>query len=215
MPVSPVLDIHSVTVGMITQNTPCVPLSTVTNEKTVKTQVLIDCGAGGMFIDQNFAQNFKILSLNEPITARNIDGTIKSYVELEFKINSRKFRERFYVTGLGKQKIILGFTWLQKYNPLIDWKTGKIKWKDRKFNFRKWFGKPTSKLRTIMEEHPDEEENKNQTLYPINEELNVILLELIKEDVQINKITIATELATKENQKKEEKTNKELIPGCL
>ena len=54
----------------------------------------------------------------------------KSYVELEFKINSRKFREQFYVTGLEKQKIILGFTRLQKYNPLIDWKTGKIEWKD-------------------------------------------------------------------------------------
>ena len=25
-----------------------------------------------------------------------------------------------------------------------------------------------------MKEHPDEEENKNQTLYPTNEELNVI-----------------------------------------
>ena len=146
------------------------------NAKTVKTQAFIDCWAGGMFIDQNFAQNFEILSLNEPITARNIDGTInkkgtiKSYVKL-------KFRERFYIMGLGKQKIILGFTWLQKYNPLIDWKTGKIEWKDWKFNFRKWFGKPTSKLRTTMEEHPDKEENKNQTLYPTNEDLNAILLE--------------------------------------
>ena len=139
------------------------------NEKTVKTQALINCGARGMFIDQNFAQNFKIFPLNEPITARNVNGTInkkgtiKSYVELKFKINSRKFREKFYVMGLGKQKIILGFTWLQKYNPLINWKTGKIEWKDQKFNFRKWFGKPTLKLRTTMEEHSDEEENKNRT----------------------------------------------------
>ena len=37
MPVSPVLDIHSVTVGTIAQNTLCVPLSTVTNEKTIET----------------------------------------------------------------------------------------------------------------------------------------------------------------------------------
>ena len=118
MPVSTTLDIHSVTVGMIAQNTLYVPLSTVTNSKTIITQVLINCGAGGMFIDQNFAQNFKIHSLTEPITAQNVDGTInkketiKSYIELEFKINCRKFREQFYVTSLGKQKIILGFTWL-------------------------------------------------------------------------------------------------------
>ena len=42
MPVSPVLDIHSVTVGTIAQNTLCVPLSTVTNAKTVETQALIN-----------------------------------------------------------------------------------------------------------------------------------------------------------------------------
>ena len=99
MPVSPILDIHSVAVGTITQNTLYVPLSTVTNAKTIETQALIDCGAGGMFIDQNFAQNFKIHLLTKPITAQNVDGTInkkgtiRSYIKLEFKINSRKFRE--------------------------------------------------------------------------------------------------------------------------
>ena len=134
----------------------------------------------------------------------------KSYVELEFKINSRKFREQFYVTGLGKQKIILGFTWLQKYNPLIDWKTGKIEWKDWKFNFRKWFKKP--KPKTTMEELPDEEELKNRTLYPTNEDLNALLLELIEESIQINKVTITMELAAEENWKKEEKTDEELVP---
>ena len=108
MPVSPTLDIHSVTVGTITWNTLYVPLSAVMNAKTIKTQALIDCGAGGMFIDQNFAQNFKIHSLTKPITVWNVDGTInkketiKSYIKLEFKINFRKFREWFYVTGLGK-----------------------------------------------------------------------------------------------------------------
>ena len=171
-----------------------------------------------MFINQNFAQNFKIHLLTKPITAQNVDGTInkkwtiKFYVEQEFKINSRKFREQFYVTGLGKQKIILGFTWLQKYNPLIDWKTGKIKWKDQRFNFWKWFEQPKLKLKTTMEELPDKEELKNRTLYLTNKDLNAILLELIEEGIQINKVTIATELATKEDWKKEEKTDKELVP---
>ena len=129
----------------------------------------------------------------------NKKGTIKSYVKVELKINSRKFREQFYVTGLGKQKIILGFTWLQKYNPLIDWKTGKIEWKDQKLNFRKWFEQPKLKPKTTMEELPNEEEQKNRTLYLTNEDLNAILLELIEESIQINKVTIATELAAKEN----------------
>ena len=63
-----------------------------------------------------------------------------------------------------------------------------------------------------MEEHSDEEENKNWTLYLTNKDLNAILLELIKKDIQISKITIAMELAAEQNQKKEEKTDKELIP---
>ena len=56
-----------------------------------------------------------------------------------------------------------------------------------------------------MEEHSDEEENKNRTLYLTNEDLNAILLELIKEDVQISKVTITMELATEENKKKKGK----------
>ena len=63
-----------------------------------------------------------------------------------------------------------------------------------------------------MEEHPDEEENKKRTLYPTNEDLNAIFFELIEEDIQINKVTVATELAVEQNKKKKEKTDKELIP---
>jgi len=33
----------------------------------------------------------------------------------------------FAVTGLGKQKLILGHSWLQKHNPEIDWVTGEVK----------------------------------------------------------------------------------------
>ena len=32
------------------------------------------------------------------------------------------------VTGLGSQRIILGFPWLNEHNPDIDWKTGEFKW---------------------------------------------------------------------------------------
>ena len=32
------------------------------------------------------------------------------------------------VTGLGNQRIILGFPWLNEHNPEIDWKTGEFKW---------------------------------------------------------------------------------------
>ena len=31
------------------------------------------------------------------------------------------------VTNLGKNSLILGYTWLQKHNPKIDWQSGVIK----------------------------------------------------------------------------------------
>ena len=56
--VSPTLDIHSVTVATISQNTLCNSLSTVhKDKKNVETQIMLDSGAGGTFIDQNYAQN--------------------------------------------------------------------------------------------------------------------------------------------------------------
>jgi hypothetical protein len=88
-----------------------------------------------MFIDQNFTKNFEINNLAKPVEAYNIDrtedkqGTISSYMNLEFKLGDQTFKEQFCVTGLGKQKIILGFSWLYKHNPIIDWKKEEITWK--------------------------------------------------------------------------------------
>ena len=81
--------------------------------------------------------------MDKPITARNVDGTlnkkgtIKYFTNLKIKIDGKTSEERFYITGLGDQKIILGFPWLKKHNPQIDWKTGNITWKiDNEFSKR-------------------------------------------------------------------------------
>jgi len=59
----------------------------------------------------------------------NKKGTITSYVEADLQIGERVTKTRLYITGLGKQKVILGFPWLRDENPDVDWKTGKIRWK--------------------------------------------------------------------------------------
>jgi hypothetical protein len=59
----------------------------------------------------------------------NKKGTIRAYVEAELHIGERTKKTRFYVTGLGKQDVILGFPWLQDENPIINWKTGEVQWK--------------------------------------------------------------------------------------
>ena len=179
---------------------------------------MIDCRAGGVFIDQNFAKNFKQRKLDCPLTVKNVDGTInkkgtiENYVDLEFEIDSRKVKEQFYVTGLGRQKIILGFPWLKKYNLTIDWKSGKIKWKKYLLTFQQLFGKNRTSLQPTIEEQLDEEEWKTQTRNPINKNMNAIFMELSDKEIRINKINVATELAIEENKKKTEKTDKELVP---
>ena len=47
------------------------------DQKTVETKALLDTGAGGKFIDQNFVRNQKIKTKNleHPIKVFNMDGT--------------------------------------------------------------------------------------------------------------------------------------------
>ena len=47
------------------------------DQKTVETKALLDTGAGGKFIDQNFIRNQKIKTKNleHPIEVFNVDGT--------------------------------------------------------------------------------------------------------------------------------------------
>jgi Retroviral aspartyl protease len=133
MSVSPYLNVYSVTIANISQNSIYIPINIGSSEQTIET--LIDSGAGGLFIDQNCTKDFEINYLNELVKAYNVDrtekkrGTINAYVNLEFKLGDQKFNKCFYVTGLEKQRIILGFPWLHKYNPIIDWKKGEITFK--------------------------------------------------------------------------------------
>ena len=203
----------------ISQNSIFIPINIGSSKQTVET--LIDCGARGLFIDQNFSKKFKVEHLKKPIKAFNIDGTenkkgmIKSYVDLEFWIEHKKFKEWFYMTGLGKQKIILGFPWLNKHNLIIDWKKGEIKWQPLKIDWRGLLEKGRRiriERQLKVEEIVDEEETRNHTKNLIEEDKNTILIELLEETAWINKTNVATELAIKENDKKEEKTNEELVP---
>jgi hypothetical protein len=190
-------------------------------EETVKVDSLLDCGAGGTFIDQKYARtlHLDIKMLETPVTARNVDGTenkrgtIRSYVDLLFKLGDKNFVERFFLTGLGKQKVILGFPWLRKHNPLVDWQTGHITWRNTEQDDQK----------PSMEEEEDQEQWKTRTLNPIDEETSDSILisyleEMRDEELWINaKTNVAVELAIKENEreKKPEVTAEELVPEDL
>ena len=69
---------------------------------------------------------FKTHKLEKPLQVYNMDGTenkqgtIKYYVNLNLEINGRKITMELLVTRLGKERIILGFPWLQEQNPEIN-----------------------------------------------------------------------------------------------
>src|ERR1700678_754454 len=106
MSVSPCLEIHSVTLGLIERNTLFIPI-TIRDQsgKTVETPALVDSGAGGKFIDQNFARNSEmdIYNLKKPMKALNVNGTknkrgtIKQYVDLTFTINGQPQPNNYFL----------------------------------------------------------------------------------------------------------------------
>jgi hypothetical protein len=52
-------------------------ITTPEKNELIETQPLVDSGAGGTFMDQNYARKhrFNLTKLEYPITARNMDGT--------------------------------------------------------------------------------------------------------------------------------------------
>ena len=89
--VSPSLDIYSVD-SLQDKNSLNINISAKhnRNDTTVKTLALIDSGAGGTFIDQNYVRKvgYKLMELETPVKAYNVDGTenkkgmIKNYIDL-------------------------------------------------------------------------------------------------------------------------------------
>ena len=129
------------------------------------------------------------------------------------------------VTGLGKQKIILGFPWLNDENPDINWKNGEFKWRPRPFKVKRITGiwpldlakaKARQALTTITEEK-DKEERLNRTLNPLPETDLAILIATITDDPEdylwINaKSTNATTIQAEINSKKLMVPLKDQIP---
>lgn len=57
----------------------------------------------------------------------NKAGAISRIVDLVLRYNGHTEHTQFAVTSLGKQNLILGYTWLCEHNPEVDWQINKIK----------------------------------------------------------------------------------------
>jgi len=105
-------------------------IETIDKRKTIFTNLLLDTGASGIFVDEEWArkQNFNFIPIDHPIPVRNADGTlnsggyIKNRIEFILRVGTHQERISADVTNIGgKQKLILGLPWLERHNPEIDW----------------------------------------------------------------------------------------------
>src|SRR5467141_3473802 len=99
------------------------------------TEAMVDTGATGDFVDQDFVNQAKLPTrkLSQPIPIYNVDGTlneagsIREVVDMIMTYDGHSERILLAITRLGKQSMILGMTWLNKHNPEIDFRAGTVK----------------------------------------------------------------------------------------
>ena len=97
--------------------------------------VLIDSGATDNLLTPTLAQRLglKVQKLHIPKPILTVDGSlhkqgkITDYVNLNLHLGQQTHRQKFYVTTLGQDQAILGYPFLQKFNPDISWRDGMIK----------------------------------------------------------------------------------------
>ena len=93
---------------------------------------LLDSGANTTFIDKAVAEQLGLTleALANPIHVFNVDGSRNSAGDITHTVNITVdflgHQEELHakVTNLGKNSLILGYMWLRKHNPTIDWEKG-------------------------------------------------------------------------------------------
>ena len=104
-------------------------------EEGIVTETLLDSGATGLVMSEEFARKhkFRRTELERPVHVRNVDGTfnyvgpIVDTVEVEIFFKGHKERTSIDVIGGQKWGVILGMPWLRHHNPEINWRMGEVK----------------------------------------------------------------------------------------
>ena len=110
-------------------------LKTTDTMEETSTEAMVDTGATRDFIDQDFVTQAKLLThkLSQPIPVYNMDrtlneaGSIRKVVDMTMTYDQHSERILLAVTCLDKQSMILGFIWLDKHNPEIDFRARSVK----------------------------------------------------------------------------------------
>jgi len=94
----------------------------------------LDSGATGNFIDKDFVRTKGIStrSISRSIPVFNVDGSpneagqISEVVDVVLRYKTHSERTLLAVSNLGKQNMILGYTWLKDHNLEVNWQTGEV-----------------------------------------------------------------------------------------
>ena len=101
-------------------------------EKKARTVALIDSGTTTNFVNKSFVEKHNLITtkLANPYEVRNADGTsnkagnithaVRAYIE----IGTHKHTQYLLVTNLGDKDMYIGYQFLHRHNPEIDWAKG-------------------------------------------------------------------------------------------
>lgn len=118
------------------QNSVLLPVvvQTLDDHRSFQLAALLDSGASGCYIDEGFARakSLNLTPLPRSLPIYNADGTpneagpVHSTVDLHLSISDHSETFTCAVTNTGRSPLVIGFDWLHKHNPSINWRTGKI-----------------------------------------------------------------------------------------
>jgi len=111
-----------------------IEVSTTDTSEVHSVKALLDSRATGNFIDRDFVRTKGIntRSISRPIPVYNVDGSpneagqISEVVDVVLCYKTHSERMLLTVSSLGKQNMILGYTWLKDHNPEVDWQTREV-----------------------------------------------------------------------------------------
>ena len=103
------------------------------NGKNLKVKALVDSGCTHTGIDKQLVKDKRIQTkrINFSFEVFNADGMknreVTKVAPLEIEINSHKEKLEAVVMDLDRTDMFLGYNWLVKHNPEVNWKNGTIK----------------------------------------------------------------------------------------